>query len=116
DVFLVPEKGGGAYSVIYAPWRSIIFRNADSTFAYVDDLALYPHMPMNTPGYDPRAKAILSDWMVSIPAVRKRPDLLEYAYQTNSAQSDNIPSNAVTDTSPQPYVEATPGSPEYPAA
>jgi len=115
DVFVV-ANAGAAHSAIYAPWRSIIYRNADSTFAYVDDLALYPHMPMNTPGYDPRAKAILSDWMVSIPAVRKRPDLVEYAYQTDSKLSDNIPSGAVTDTSPQPYVEVQPGSPDYAAA
>jgi mono/diheme cytochrome c family protein len=101
--------------VIYAPWRSIIYRNVESSFAYTDDYALFPHMPMNTPGYDPRAKQILGDWMVSIPSVRKRPDLVEYAYQTDATPVDNIGS-AVPDTSPQPYVEVTQGSPEYDAA
>ena len=35
--------------MIYAPWRSLLYRNVDNAFAYTDDLALYPHMPMNTP-------------------------------------------------------------------
>jgi len=117
DIFVTGSGAtGGAHSVIYAPWRSIIYRNVDAAFAYVDDLAIYPHMPMNSPGYDPRAKDILGDWMVSIPAVRKQPNLVEYAYQTNNQLEDNIPPNAMTDTSPQPYVEVTPGSPGYEAA
>ncbi len=115
DVFVIGSNSK-AHSAIYAPWRSIIYRNVDAAFAYVDDLALYPHMPMNTPGYDPRAKAIFADWMVSIPAVRKHPELLEYAYQTDSEAVDNIPSNAVPDSSYQPYVEVLPGTPEYEAA
>jgi mono/diheme cytochrome c family protein len=99
--------------VIYAPWRSILYRNVDSAFAYTDDLALYPHMPMNTPGYDPRGKQILSDWMVSIPAVRKHPELVEYAYQTSGTQNIN---SSIVDTTPQPYAEVLPGDPRYPAA
>jgi mono/diheme cytochrome c family protein len=101
--------------VNYAPWRSILYRNIDSAFAYTDDFALYPHMPMNTPGFDPRARTILGDWMVSIPAVRKHPELVEYAYQVDQTPAHNIGSQVV-DTSPQPYVEVLPGQPGYNAA
>jgi hypothetical protein len=55
---------------MFAPWRALIYRNVDNPFAYTDDLSLFPHMPMNTPGFDVRARQMLSDWMVSIPAVR----------------------------------------------
>ena len=67
---------------------------------------------MNTPGYDPRAKQILGDWMVSIPSVRKHPEFVEYAYQTDNSSTDNIGSGPV-DTSPQPYVEVLPGDLGY---
>jgi mono/diheme cytochrome c family protein len=100
---------------IYAPWRSIIYRNVDAAFAYTDDFALFPHMPMNTPGYDPRAKQILADWMVSIPSVRKQPEIPEYAYRTDGAASDNV-NGPVVDTTPQPYVEVLPGAPAYNSA
>jgi mono/diheme cytochrome c family protein len=117
DVFVRGTASGGTargllYD-IYAPWRSIIYRNVDSAFAYTDDLALYPHMPMNTPGYDPRAKQVLADWMVSIPAARKHPELVEYAYQTTAVLADNVPAGSVPDSSPQPYVEVPPGTPGY---
>jgi mono/diheme cytochrome c family protein len=111
--------------VVYAPWRSLIYRNTDDAFAYEDDLALFPHMPMNTAGFDPRARQILGDWMVSIPAIRKQPGLVEYAYRTVLDENagdpvaiqnkDNIGSFFV-DTSPQPYAEVPPGSPGYDAA
>ncbi len=97
----------------FGPWRSIIFRNVDAAFAYTDDYALFPHMPMNTPGYDPRAKQILGDWMVSIPAIRKHPELVEYAYQIDSNPADNLGKSPVVDTSDQPYVEVMPGAPGY---
>ena len=112
DVFTQGTGPDDAFWVIYAPWRSLIYRNADNAFAYTDDLALYPHMPMNTPGYDDRAKQILSDWMVSIPAVRKHPEIVEYAYQTDGASAHNIGS-PVVDSTPQPYVELRPGDPGY---
>lgn len=96
----------------YAPWRSIIYRNVDSAFSYTDDLALFPHMPFNTAGYDPRLKQIVADWMVSIPSVRKRPDLPEYAFYGQLADV----TNGVPDESPQPYVEVLPGDARYPAA
>ncbi|MFT3923002.1 MAG: hypothetical protein QM778_10740 [Myxococcales bacterium] len=51
-----------------APWRSLIYRNVDAPFSYSADFAIFPHMPMDTPGYDCRARRILGSWMVSIPA------------------------------------------------
>jgi mono/diheme cytochrome c family protein len=101
--------------VDYAPWRSLVYRNVDSVFAYTDDYALFPHMPMNTPGYDPRAKQFLGDWMVSIPAIRKNPELVEYAYRTSSDPGQNIAS-LIVDSTPQPYVEIPPGGPGYDGA
>jgi hypothetical protein len=69
-------------------------------------------MPFNTPGFDPRAKQILGDWMVSIPAVRKRPDLVEYAYAIDDQPQNNLGSPALDDT-PQPYAEVPPGTALY---
>jgi mono/diheme cytochrome c family protein len=117
DIFVNINAGSSSVpnSVIYAPWRSLIYRNTDAAFTYVDDVAVFPHMPFNAPGYDPRAKQIFSDWMVSIPAVRKRPDLVEYAYQVDDNPADNIGS-FIVDSTPQPYVEVPPGAPGYDAA
>ncbi len=101
-----------ATSVVYAPWRSLIYRNVDSAFTYADDYTIFPHMPFNTPGYDPRVKQILSDWMVSIPATRKHPETFEYSFY-------NGPDQSVTgsvDATPQPYVEVLPGAPGYDVA
>ncbi len=112
DVFVQGTGPDDVFWVIYAPWRSLLYRNVDNAFAYTDDLALYPHMPMNTAGYDPRAKQILSDWMVSIPAVRKHPEIPEYAYQTDQSSAHNL-GGAAVDSSPQPYVEVAPGAPGY---
>lgn len=50
-----------------APWRAAIYRNVDTPFTYSDDYAIYPHMPMNTSGYDCRAPRIIGSWMASIP-------------------------------------------------
>ncbi len=98
--------------VVYAPWRSLIYRNVDTAFSYTDDEALFPHMPRNTPGYDPRAHQILSDWMVSIPAELKHPELNEYAFVTSDGSFINGP----LDESEQPYAEVHPGDPRYDAA
>ncbi len=98
--------------IAYAPWRSLIYRNVDAAFSYTDDLAFFPHMPFNTPGYDPRAKQILGNWMASIPAVRKHPEIVEYAYQKDATSRDNIGS-VIVDWTPQPYAELTPGAPGY---
>lgn len=99
-----------------APWRSLIYRNVQTPFTYADDFTLYPHMPMNTASFDCRAQRILGDWMVSIPAVRKHPELHEDFYPINGL--DPIftgPTSEVarTDREPQPYVEVGPGSPGY---
>jgi mono/diheme cytochrome c family protein len=108
DAFTYPDQ------VIYAPWRSLIYRNVDTPFTYSDDLALFPHMPMNTPGFDCRAARIMGDWMVSIPALRKSPNLSEYAVR--DAQSGNFAWNLTVDQvdmSEQPYVEVKPGDPDW---
>jgi mono/diheme cytochrome c family protein len=115
DVFLRSNGGAAPFWAAYAPWRSIIYRNVDAAFAYSDDIALFPHMPFNTPGFDTRAKQILAEWMVSIPAVRKRPDVPEYAFRTDALASDNI-GGLVVDESNQPYVEVAPGAAGYSTA
>jgi len=88
--------------VLYAPWRSLIFRAVDTPFPYTDDNALFPHMPMNGAGYDCASKRIMSDWMVSIPATRKSPQLVEYGSGVSNL-----------DDTPQPYAEVLPGSVGY---
>ena len=90
---------------IDAPWRSLIYRNVDTPFDYVDDFTIFPHMPMNTAGYDCRASRVLGDWMVSIPATRIDAD----------KQEDAITGNGV-DSSPQPYREVTPDDPQFATA
>jgi mono/diheme cytochrome c family protein len=116
----------GQPAFVYAPWRSLIFRNVDTPFTYTDDFAIYPHMPMNTPGYDDRAKQIMGDWMVSIPAIRKRADIDEYVQPydliNSNYCSDYDPVQCLngartnSDPSVQPYVEVKPGAPQYDAA
>jgi mono/diheme cytochrome c family protein len=108
-----PGPGGSYDVVLYAPWRSLIYRNVDTPFTYADDLALYPHMPMNTPGFDPRARQIMSDWMVSIPALRKHPDIPEYNIGVGTGV---LGTSSQVDDEPQPYVEVQPGDPEYAVA
>ena len=92
---------------IDAPWRSLVYRNVDTPFDYVDDYGIFPHMPVNTPGYDCRVPQIMGDWMVSIPATRVQPNLTE----------NTIPGGAgMIDDTPQPYVEVLPSDPKYPDA
>jgi mono/diheme cytochrome c family protein len=93
---------GKARDYIEAPWRSLIYRNVDTPFDYVDDYTIFPHMPMNTPSYDCRAPQILGDWMVSIPASFVIPN-------AKQADIDN-------DATPQPYVEVLPGDSKYATA
>jgi mono/diheme cytochrome c family protein len=88
---------------IDAPWRSLIYRNVDSPFTYADDFTIYPHMPLNSPGFDCRAPRIVGDWMVSIPAKRKHPALSE----------DKATGEAGAETDPQPYVEIKADDPGY---
>ena len=118
DPFYVPKASASTPAqpdwIIAAPWRSLIYRNVDTPFTYADDLALFPHMPMNTPGYDCRAPRILGDWMVSIPAVRKSPSTTEYAVWVDG--DDTNGGNAIVDENVQPYTEVKPGDPGYDVA
>jgi mono/diheme cytochrome c family protein len=100
---------GQQLDFIDAPWRSLIYRNVDTPFDYVDDLAIFPHMPMNTPGYDCRVHQIMGDWMVSIPAIQADPNANENA----------VPGGPIAgkiDDNPQPFLEVKPSDPGYPAA
>jgi len=95
---------------IRAPWRSVIYRNVESPFIYSDDSGIFPHMPRNTAGFDCRAPGILGNWMVSIPAVRKTPELDEAAVHASwSGQFIGLVSKqaAEIDNSSQPYREPT---------
>ena len=88
-----------------APWRSLLYRNVDTPFSYADDFVIFPHMPMNSPGFDCRVPRIMGEWMVSIPAKR-----------VSTIEEDAVPGNGVTvavDDSPQPYVEVKPDDPAY---
>lgn len=58
----------GAPVYVAAPWRSLLYRNVQTPFTYAHDEAIHPHMPLNVPGFDPRAPRIMGDWMLSIPA------------------------------------------------
>jgi len=92
---------------LHAPWRSLLYRNVDAPFTYADDYVVFPRMPMHSSSYDCRAPKIMADWMVSIPAKRKRPDIGE----TNDVGtvSGGIPQPI--DTSEQPYEEVPEGDP-----
>ena len=89
---------------VEAPWRSLIYRNVDTPFMYADDFVVFPHMPMHVPGFDCRLPRIMGDWMVSIPAVRKHPEIHE----------DFVPGYGNKyDDEPQPYLEVKPNDPGY---
>lgn len=100
------SKDGANGLFIDAPWRSLIYRNVDSPFTYVDDSAIYPHMPLNSPGFDCRAPRIIGEWMVSIPALQKNPNL------TEDVTPGNVP-DSFTELEPQPYREVKPGEQDY---
>jgi mono/diheme cytochrome c family protein len=72
-----PELAASYQAQFAAPWRSLIYRNTEAPFTYAGDGAIYPHMPLNTPGFDCRAPKIMAEWMVSIPARRKTGDYLD---------------------------------------
>lgn len=101
------------HTFVAAPWRSLIYRNVDTPFPYFDDYVPFPHMPMNTAGYDYRAPRLMGDWMVSLPAVRADQS------QELGHGEDDLPSHQAMahdgsyDDSPQPYVEVKPGDPRY---
>ncbi len=108
--FWIPKCNPTNATCIYAPWRSLMYRGVDTPFTYSDDLALFPHMPMNTQSIDCRATQILGDWMVSIPGVLKDPNVQEYAIRANELASPSF------DGSPQPYREVFAGQTGYKAA
>jgi mono/diheme cytochrome c family protein len=106
---------GQAPSFILAPWRSLIYRNVDTPYDYFDDFAPFPHMPLDSPGYDCRVASIMGDWMVSIPAIRKDVTKLDTLLPTTDADGNLIyPPNA--DTDPVPYRESKPGDADYAVA
>jgi mono/diheme cytochrome c family protein len=84
---------------LLAPWRSLIYRNVDAPFSYEDGSTIYPHMPMDTPGYDCRARRVLGNWMVSIP----------------SKLDSQLPADLgeMSDAADQPYSEVTPADAHY---
>ena len=96
---------------VLAPWRSLIYRNTDTPYDYFDDYAAFPHMPLDTSGYDCRVAQIMGDWMVSIPAKIKHPAQSQSVFPDDSG---GFPPTANTD--PQPYVEVLPGDSGYDAA
>lgn len=95
-----------------APWRSLIWRNVHTPFTYSDALTLYPHMPFDTAGHDCRAGQWLGEWMTSIPAVRKSPNLPE-SFTRSAVHGHEIEGQ---DLDPQPYKEVLPHDPKYAAA
>jgi mono/diheme cytochrome c family protein len=96
---------------ILAPWRSLIYRNTDSPYDYFDDYAPFPHMPLDTSGYDCRVAKLMGDWMVSIPSRVKHPNTTEGGIPL---EGKSYPANANTDA--QPYEEAFPGDADYASA
>jgi mono/diheme cytochrome c family protein len=111
---------------VAAPWRSLIYRNVDTPASYFDDYVPFPHMPMNTAGFDCRAPRIMGDWMAGLPSVRK----LEYiasalAHLGVEAPSEDAlpesPGRAPAlgslatgyDDNPQPYIDVRPDSDLY---
>ncbi|HYQ47303.1 MAG TPA: hypothetical protein VER11_35275 [Polyangiaceae bacterium] len=91
-----------ARKFVSVPWRSLIYRNVYTPFTYADARIVYPHMPFDSAGHDCRAAQWLGAWMVSIPAVRKHPELPESCVDVTCQDVDA-----------QPYVEVLPGDPAY---
>jgi mono/diheme cytochrome c family protein len=97
-----------------APWRSLIYRNVDTTFTYSDGKTIFPHMPMDTAGFDCRAPRIMAEWMLSIPS-----ELNVCAEDGGQPSTTSIPcTKDITfehedGTAFQPYREVLPGQPGY---
>lgn len=105
--YLNGTPDGTPRAVVFAPWRSLIYRNVNNPFAYSDDYALFPHMPKHVPGYDCRTARIMGDWMVSIPARRKNTNVSEFAVPVRGYCKQ------ACDHEPQPYEEVLPGDSDY---
>jgi mono/diheme cytochrome c family protein len=97
---------------LLAPWRSLIYRNVDSPVTYEDSAAIYPHMPMDTSGYDCRARQLLGSWMASIPAQRMLASGKPDQTQVPAAFADYL---ELINGLAQPYVEIKPGAENYAA-
>jgi mono/diheme cytochrome c family protein len=95
---------------VLAPWRSLIYRNTDTPYDYFDDYSLYPHMPLDTSGYDCRVAKLMGDWMVSIPARLKHPE------QSESLLPVDGVFGPTANLDPQPYEEVLPTDSDYQAA
>ncbi len=113
-----PEGMGARSAPIFAPWRSLIYRNVDTPFSYEDDSAIFPHMPRDTAGYDCRARQLLGTWMVSIPAsFRSTPGTYLNPASSKIVNLDVYPEanyNPVDlDVRAQPYVEVRPDEGKY---
>ncbi|HXU04291.1 MAG TPA: hypothetical protein VN903_25195, partial [Polyangia bacterium] len=120
---------------VAAPWRSLIYRNVETPAAYFDDFVPFPHMPMNTAGFDCRVPRIMGDWMVGLPSKRKMAhiaDLLNLP-DVKAPSEDALPDRAPGegqdgrasvlgslttgyDDNPQPYFEIRPDSDLYDTA
>ena len=105
------------HTFVPAPWRSLIYRNVDTPFPYFDDYVPFPHMPMNTAGFDCRAPRIMGDWMVSLPAVLKPKyqDLIEDMIPHDRNLVTGLYPHDYIDA-PQPYQEVKPGDDGFAAA
>ena len=112
--------------VVAAPWRSLIYRNVDTPAAYFDDFVPFPHMPMNTAGFDCRVPRIMGDWMVGLPSIRKLVHLSRLLSQVGleAPSEDALPTKSGRapvlgsldtgyDDNPQPYMEVRPDSDVY---
>jgi mono/diheme cytochrome c family protein/cytochrome c5 len=93
---------------VLAPWRSLVYRNVDTAYDYFDDSAPFPHMPLNSPGYDCRVSQIMGDWMVSLPGKLSDPSMFDGAIP---AINQTFGPRANID--PIPYLEVKPGDPDY---
>ena len=100
------------HTFVAAPWRSILYRNVDTPFPYFDDYVPFPHMPMNSAGFDCRAPRIMAEWMVGLPAILKP--------QYRDISEDNLPVTLPDGShstyyidAPQPYQEVKPSDEGY---
>lgn len=116
--YMCPSEEGGNCAdpndgpqFVLAPWRSLIYRNVDTPYDYFDDYAPFPHMPLNTSGYDCRVAGLMGDWMVSIPSRLKHPSMGQAVVPLDTGA---LPTYANLDA--QPYEEVLPTDSDYAGA
>jgi mono/diheme cytochrome c family protein len=93
------------HSFVAAPWRSLIYRNVDTPFPYFDDYVPFPHMPMNTAGFDCRAPRI----------IKPKYEFISEDALPNLRRPDGTYVENFIDA-PQPYLEVKAGADNYAAA